>query len=169
MDRFICTSAQLTSWQPELSNHTAGVYCGSFFLLVKNILVLSVSDGSAIFKGCFRRPDNVTLALPFSSVIQNMSVDKCVDMCTERVRACVYSCTVYLCMLVCSVCNDCCISGEITGRPGWGPMLLRLPDSSLLSSWAGERGHVSLPLPRGRVWELRKRRVLCGVPDTGPR
>lgn len=40
--------------------------------------------GSAIFKGCFRRPDNVTLALPFSAVIQNMSVDKCVDMCTER-------------------------------------------------------------------------------------
>ncbi|XP_074494093.1 sialate:O-sulfotransferase 2 [Sebastes fasciatus] len=40
--------------------------------------------GSAIFKGCFHRPDNVTLALPFSAVIQNMSVDKCVDMCTER-------------------------------------------------------------------------------------
>lgn len=28
----------------------------------------------------------MTLALPFSAVIQNMSVDKCVDMCTERVR-----------------------------------------------------------------------------------
>ncbi|XP_062418322.1 sialate:O-sulfotransferase 2 isoform X2 [Pungitius pungitius] len=40
--------------------------------------------GSAIFKGCFHRPENVTLALPFSMVIQNMSVDKCVDMCTER-------------------------------------------------------------------------------------
>ncbi|XP_029018116.1 WSC domain-containing protein 2 isoform X1 [Betta splendens] len=40
--------------------------------------------GSAIFKGCFRRPDNVTVALPFSAVVQNMSVDKCVDMCTER-------------------------------------------------------------------------------------
>ncbi|XP_072520960.1 sialate:O-sulfotransferase 2 [Salminus brasiliensis] len=40
--------------------------------------------GSAIFKGCFRRPDNVTLALPVGSVIQNMSVDKCVDMCTEK-------------------------------------------------------------------------------------
>lgn len=40
--------------------------------------------GSAIFKGCFHRPDNVTLALPFSAVVQNMSVDKCVDMCTER-------------------------------------------------------------------------------------
>lgn len=51
-------------------------------------LVLSVSDGSAIFKGCFHRPDNVTLALPFSAVIQNMSVDKCVDMCTERVSGC---------------------------------------------------------------------------------
>ncbi|XP_010771018.1 WSC domain-containing protein 2-like [Notothenia coriiceps] len=40
--------------------------------------------GSSIFKGCFHRPDNVTLALPISAVIQNMSVDKCVDMCTER-------------------------------------------------------------------------------------
>lgn len=40
--------------------------------------------GSAIYKGCFRRPDNVSLALPFSAVVQNMSVDKCVDMCTER-------------------------------------------------------------------------------------
>lgn len=44
-----------------------------------------VSDGSAIFKGCFRRPDNVTLALPAGAVIQNMSVEKCVDMCTEKV------------------------------------------------------------------------------------
>ncbi|KAK2837270.1 hypothetical protein Q5P01_014482 [Channa striata] len=43
--------------------------------------------GSAIFKGCFHRPDNVTLALPFSAVIQNMSVDKCVDMCTEREKS----------------------------------------------------------------------------------
>ncbi|KAI4901097.1 hypothetical protein NFI96_022416, partial [Prochilodus magdalenae] len=40
--------------------------------------------GSAIFKGCFRRPDNVTVALPVGAVIQNMSVDKCVDMCTEK-------------------------------------------------------------------------------------
>ena len=44
------------------------------------------SDGSAIFKGCFHRPDNVTLALPISAVIQNMSVEKCVDFCTEKVR-----------------------------------------------------------------------------------
>lgn len=51
-----------------------------------NLVCLRLSDGSAILKGCFRRPDNVTLALPFSAVIQNMSVDKCVDMCTERVR-----------------------------------------------------------------------------------
>jgi len=27
----------------------------------------------------------VTLALPVSAVIQNMSVDKCVDLCTEKV------------------------------------------------------------------------------------
>ncbi|XP_039514144.1 WSC domain-containing protein 2 [Pimephales promelas] len=40
--------------------------------------------GSAIFKGCFKRPENVTLALPVSAVIQNMSVDKCVDLCTEK-------------------------------------------------------------------------------------
>ncbi|XP_077457595.1 sialate:O-sulfotransferase 2 [Stigmatopora argus] len=40
--------------------------------------------GSAIFKGCFHSPDNVTLALPFSVAIQNMSVDKCVDACTEK-------------------------------------------------------------------------------------
>ncbi|XP_028852978.1 sialate:O-sulfotransferase 2 [Denticeps clupeoides] len=40
--------------------------------------------GSALFKGCFHRPDNVTLALPVSAVIEKMSVDKCVDMCTEK-------------------------------------------------------------------------------------
>ncbi|KAM3868136.1 sialate:O-sulfotransferase 2 [Diretmus argenteus] len=40
--------------------------------------------GSAILKGCFHRPDNVTMALPISAVIQNMSVEKCVDMCTEK-------------------------------------------------------------------------------------
>lgn len=44
-----------------------------------------VSDGSAIFKGCFRRPDNVTLALPVGAAIKNMSVDNCVDVCTEKV------------------------------------------------------------------------------------
>ncbi|MEQ2193832.1 WSC domain-containing protein 2, partial [Xenoophorus captivus] len=43
--------------------------------------------GNAIFKGCFHRPDNVTAALPFSAVIQNMSVDKCVDMCTEKEKS----------------------------------------------------------------------------------
>lgn len=84
--------------EAELSNHKTGVYYGSFLLWLYNVLVLCVSDGSAIFKGCFHRPDNVTLALPFSAVIQNMSVDKCVDMCTERVRRCVYSCIVHLCM-----------------------------------------------------------------------
>nr|XP_020450127.1 WSC domain-containing protein 2 [Monopterus albus] len=43
--------------------------------------------GSSIFKGCFHRPDNVMLALPFSAVIQNMSVDKCVDMCTGKEKS----------------------------------------------------------------------------------
>ncbi|XP_048855564.1 WSC domain-containing protein 2-like [Brienomyrus brachyistius] len=40
--------------------------------------------GSATFKGCFWRPKDVTLALPVSAVIMNMSVDKCVDLCTEK-------------------------------------------------------------------------------------
>lgn len=43
------------------------------------------SDGTAIFKGCFHRPENTTLALPITASIRNMSVDKCVDMCTEKV------------------------------------------------------------------------------------
>ncbi|NWX47932.1 WSCD2 protein, partial [Steatornis caripensis] len=40
--------------------------------------------GSAVFRGCFRRPDNVSIALPVSQVMLNMSVDKCVDFCTEK-------------------------------------------------------------------------------------
>ncbi|XP_053557669.1 WSC domain-containing protein 2 [Bombina bombina] len=40
--------------------------------------------GSAIFRGCFHRPDNISLALPVNSVMMNMSVDKCVDLCTEK-------------------------------------------------------------------------------------
>ncbi|XP_076127518.1 sialate:O-sulfotransferase 2 [Alosa pseudoharengus] len=40
--------------------------------------------GSAIFKGCYRKPENATLALPITALIRNMSVDKCVDMCTEK-------------------------------------------------------------------------------------
>ncbi|XP_062445783.1 sialate:O-sulfotransferase 2 [Rhea pennata] len=40
--------------------------------------------GSAIFRGCFRRPDNVSVALPASQTMLNMSVDKCVDFCTEK-------------------------------------------------------------------------------------
>ncbi|XP_075424242.1 sialate:O-sulfotransferase 2 isoform X1 [Ascaphus truei] len=40
--------------------------------------------GSAIFRGCFHRPDNISLALPVSSVMMNMSVDKCVDFCSEK-------------------------------------------------------------------------------------
>ena len=46
---------------------------------------LSLADGSAIFRGCFRRPDNVSIALPVSQLMLNMSVDKCVDFCTEKV------------------------------------------------------------------------------------
>ncbi|NXW39960.1 WSCD2 protein, partial [Nyctiprogne leucopyga] len=41
--------------------------------------------GSAIFRGCFRQPDNVSIALPVSQLMPNMSVDKCVDFCTEKV------------------------------------------------------------------------------------
>ncbi|NWU62691.1 WSCD2 protein, partial [Pterocles burchelli] len=40
--------------------------------------------GSAIFRGCFHRPDNVSIALPVSRLMPNMSVDKCVDFCTEK-------------------------------------------------------------------------------------
>ncbi|XP_070331560.1 sialate:O-sulfotransferase 2 isoform X2 [Odocoileus virginianus] len=41
-------------------------------------------DGSAVFRGCFRRPDNLSLALPVTAAMPNMSVDKCVDLCTEK-------------------------------------------------------------------------------------
>lgn len=40
--------------------------------------------GSAVFRGCFRRPDNLSLALPITAAMPNMSVDKCVDLCTEK-------------------------------------------------------------------------------------
>ncbi|KAM9056308.1 sialate:O-sulfotransferase 2 isoform 1-T1 [Megaptera novaeangliae] len=40
--------------------------------------------GSAVFRGCFRRPDNLSLALPVTATMPNMSVDKCVDLCTEK-------------------------------------------------------------------------------------
>ncbi|XP_044296863.1 WSC domain-containing protein 2 [Varanus komodoensis] len=40
--------------------------------------------GSAIFRGCFRRPENVSLALPVSKVMWNMSVDRCVDFCMGK-------------------------------------------------------------------------------------
>lgn len=43
------------------------------------------SDGSAVFRGCFRRPNNLSLALPVTVAMPNMSVDKCVDLCTEKV------------------------------------------------------------------------------------
>jgi hypothetical protein len=38
-----------------------------------------------VFRGCFRRPNNLSLALPVSAAMPNMSVDKCVDLCTEKV------------------------------------------------------------------------------------
>ncbi|XP_054383578.1 sialate:O-sulfotransferase 2 isoform X2 [Pongo abelii] len=41
-------------------------------------------DGSAVFRGCFRKPDNLSLALPMTAAMLNMSVDKCVDFCTEK-------------------------------------------------------------------------------------
>ncbi|XP_036210032.1 WSC domain-containing protein 2 isoform X3 [Myotis myotis] len=40
--------------------------------------------GSAVFRGCFRRPHNLSLALPVTAAMPNMSVDKCVDLCTEK-------------------------------------------------------------------------------------
>lgn len=38
-----------------------------------------------MFRGCFRRPNNLSLALPVTAAMPNMSVDKCVDLCTEKV------------------------------------------------------------------------------------
>ncbi|XP_027779197.2 sialate:O-sulfotransferase 2 [Marmota flaviventris] len=40
--------------------------------------------GSAVFRGCFHRPENLSLALPVTAAMPNMSVDKCVDLCTEK-------------------------------------------------------------------------------------
>ncbi|XP_072101750.1 sialate:O-sulfotransferase 2-like isoform X2 [Mobula birostris] len=40
--------------------------------------------GSALFRGCFKRPANVSLTLPTSTILLNMSVHKCVDHCTEK-------------------------------------------------------------------------------------
>ncbi|XP_061458686.1 sialate:O-sulfotransferase 2 isoform X3 [Rhineura floridana] len=40
--------------------------------------------GSAIFRGCFCQPDNVSVALPASRVMKNMSVDRCVEFCTGK-------------------------------------------------------------------------------------
>nr|XP_056715464.1 sialate:O-sulfotransferase 2 [Euleptes europaea] len=40
--------------------------------------------GSAIFRGCFRRPENASVALLASRVMKNMSVDRCVDFCTGK-------------------------------------------------------------------------------------
>lgn len=54
-------------------------------LLSAPLWLLSLADGSAIFRGCFRQPDNVSIALPVSQLMLNMSVDKCVDFCTEKV------------------------------------------------------------------------------------
>ncbi|ELK03914.1 WSC domain-containing protein 2 [Pteropus alecto] len=41
-------------------------------------------DGSAVFRGCFHKPNNLSLALPVTAAMLNMSVDKCVDLCTEK-------------------------------------------------------------------------------------
>ncbi|XP_034284775.1 sialate:O-sulfotransferase 2-like isoform X2 [Pantherophis guttatus] len=40
--------------------------------------------GSAIFRGCFRRPENLSSALLASRPMRNMSVDRCVDLCTGK-------------------------------------------------------------------------------------
>lgn len=104
---------------------------------MNNILVLCVSDGSAIFKGCFRRPDNVTLALPFSSVIQNMSVDKCVDMCTERVSECVSAHALYI---VCT--GECqCVTAAVFQEKS-------------LAVLAGDRCYCGFPTPLFSLHEL---------------
>lgn len=40
--------------------------------------------GNGIFKGCFRRPDNISLAFSISSFVKNLSAVKCIDICTEK-------------------------------------------------------------------------------------
>ncbi|XP_068167469.1 sialate:O-sulfotransferase 2-like [Antennarius striatus] len=60
--------------------------CGGVNRLSVFQLILIPYERS-IFKGCFRRPDNITLAFPISVVIQNMSVDKCVVVCTEKEKS----------------------------------------------------------------------------------
>lgn len=112
--------------------------CVFFFSLLQSdtALFLSSLDGSAIFKGCFHRPDNVTAALPFSAVIQNMSVDKCVDMCTEKVSG------LLLCVLV-----------QIVGLL---QMMFVVPQEKSLAALAGERCYCGFPTPLFSLHELEE-------------
>lgn len=124
-----------------LTNQKAEVHTGAFFFLT--FLFLSVSDGSAIFKGCFHRPDNVTLALPFSTVIQNMSVDKCVDMCTERVSG--WSLCVCVCVrAVYHLCSPCVF---------WCVTVAVFQEKSL-AVLAGDRCYCGFPTPLFSLHEL---------------
>ncbi|XP_063470446.1 sialate:O-sulfotransferase 2 isoform X2 [Symphalangus syndactylus] len=64
-----------------------GDYGGAWSRALKGRIVREKEedrDGSAVFRGCFRRPDNLSLALPVTAAMLNMSVDKCVDFCTEK-------------------------------------------------------------------------------------
>ncbi|XP_054366450.1 sialate:O-sulfotransferase 2 isoform X2 [Mirounga angustirostris] len=64
-----------------------GDYGGAWSRALKGRIVREKEeerDGSAVFRGCFRRPDNLSLALPVTAAMPNMSVDKCVDLCTEK-------------------------------------------------------------------------------------
>lgn len=90
-----CSSSGVSEWRSHVEAALGNrknwrKYCFCFFfslsLGMQRSALFDFPDGSAIFKGCFHRPDNVTLALPFRVSIQNMSVDKCVDTCTEKVR-----------------------------------------------------------------------------------
>ncbi|MBZ3872011.1 WSC domain-containing protein 2 [Sciurus carolinensis] len=56
------------------AKHVGGQVCGS----------LHREDGSAVSRGCFHRPQNLSLALLVTAAMPNMSVDKCVDLCTEK-------------------------------------------------------------------------------------
>ncbi|KFW62595.1 WSC domain-containing protein 2, partial [Pygoscelis adeliae] len=78
-----CQSMSMSSWGGTW------IPCCRSFLLSLTLhegcaLNVVCADGSAIFRGCFRRPDNVSIALPVSQLMLNMSVDKCVDFCTEK-------------------------------------------------------------------------------------
>lgn len=137
------------------------VFCSSWCVL----------DGSALLKGCFHRPDDIDLALPVSELIQNMSVDRCVDVCTQQVGGSFFlSLSRLLCrfhLLSRKLTHQRWTAGTDTSCPGRGAVLLWAGHTHVPSARHGEWGQMSGALRRGGVRELRQRQLLCGVPDAG--